>query len=348
MLSSASTDNGRPVLIGGGLAVGFGVLVSLLIAATAPKGPHWSTGLQLVAYLLASMSIAGVLGLIFAVPRVRTEQHDVADAAHGTSERFSANSNLEQISDWLTKILVGAGLVQIASAPKALAALGDYLGKGLPIPNAPAACVGVVVYGIAGGFLFTYLWGRLRLRVLLEASEKQAEEQSRREEVVASLAAASAKSTNPESTRSISRAVTVASQAVERSPTAGFRAVLWVDDHPGNNVDIADALRTLGIPVDLALSTEEALRLLNAQRHGLVITDLGRTEDGEEVVDAGVDLLQEIRRRGIQLPVFVYAGRRAVDREEELLEQGATLATNRPTEVFTRAVEIITGAPPRG
>ncbi|HEX4982276.1 MAG TPA: response regulator [Ilumatobacteraceae bacterium] len=334
-----SRDNGQPILIAGSIALGLGIVATFLIAVTASGGPYWSIGLQLTVYMFAAVALAGVLGLIFAVPRARTE------SVEQTTERYSANSNLEQISDWLTKILVGAGLVQLGSLPSGLGSMGDFLGEDLGIPNAEAAAVTIVLYGAGTGFLFVYLWVRLRLRVLLELSEKQAEEQSRQEEVAASLTVASAKSTAPESPTSISRAASEATAAVQRRPSADFRSILWVDDFPQNNNEIVHALTTLGIPVDSALSTEEALRLVDPWRHGLVITDLGRRENGIEHPDAGLELLQELRRRDISLPVFVFAGLRGVERRDELLEAGAALATNRATELFSRAVETITGSP---
>ncbi len=339
MLGETSRDNGQPILVAGAIALGLGIVSTLVIALTATGGPYWSVGLQLAVYMFAAVALAGLLGLIFAVPRARTE------SVEQTTERYSANSNLEQISDWLTKILVGAGLVQLGALPSGLGSMGEFLGEDLPIPNAEATAVTIVLYGAGTGFLFVYLWVRLRLRVLLESSEKQAEEQSRQEEVAASLAVASARSTTPESQTSISRAASDATAAVQRRPSADFRSVLWVDDHPQNNNEIVHALRTLGIPVDLALSTEEALRLVDPMRHGLVITDFGRWESGIENAEAGLDLLRALRKRDISLPVFVFAGRRGIERRDDLLEAGAALATNRATELFSRAVETITGSP---
>ena len=96
------------------------------------------------------------------------------DAANSKSGSYTSNSNLEQISDWLTKVLVGAGLVQLAALPGGLRALGDYLGEGLTGPNAAASAVSFTIYGAGIGFLIVYLWVRLRLRGLLESTEQQA------------------------------------------------------------------------------------------------------------------------------------------------------------------------------
>src|SRR5690348_5138906 len=112
------------VLYGGsGAALVVGSLAGILVAV----GAHapWSEGLRWFLYMIATAVLALILGLIFGVPRARSE------FIAGASERYASNSNLEQISDWLTKLLVGAGLVQLTSTPGRLRDLGEYLGSGM-------------------------------------------------------------------------------------------------------------------------------------------------------------------------------------------------------------------------
>src|SRR5271166_176498 len=94
----------------GGLA---GIFVAL------GSGAPWSEGLRWFLYMIATAVIAVILGLVFGVPRARSE------FIAGATERYAANSNLEQISDWLTKLLVGAGLVQLTSVPGRRSRPGD-------------------------------------------------------------------------------------------------------------------------------------------------------------------------------------------------------------------------------
>ena len=333
-------DNGRPILVAGVLGLGGGVVAAMLLAATASKGPYWSDGFALVVYMSAAVALSGLLGLIFAVPRART------DAAPPSAGRYSTNSNLEQISDWLTKLLVGAGLVQLGALPGGLASLGDFLGAGSKIPNGEAVTVMLVLYGSGIGFLFVYLWVRLRLRVLLEASEQQAEDQWRTEEVAASLTEATDSSEVEESQQKIERVARRATTAVAGRSAADLKAVLWVDDHPENNARLVEALGNLGIAVDEVVSTAEALQRFSARTHAVVITDLGRTEDGAERNMAGLELIKALRERGETCPIVVYAGSRGVQLRSELIRAGAQLVTNRPTEVFDRTVRLITGTAP--
>ena len=118
--------------------------------------------------------------------------------------------------------------------------------------------------------------------------------------------------------------------------------LLWVDDHPENNVSIVRALQGLGISVDTVLSTREALAHLERQTYGLIISDLGRFEDGEEQPMAGKDLLDALKERGITTPVIIFAGARGKQLEQELLAAGASLVSQRASQVFEEAVRICT------
>lgn len=84
------------------------------------------------------------------------------------------------------------------------------------------------------------------------------------------------------------------------------RSILWVDDHPENNVMLAETWRRDGILVETARSTADALRLLDRQRYALVISDMVRTESGVEVPDAGLQLLYQVRARDAATPFALY------------------------------------------
>jgi hypothetical protein len=74
----------------------------------------------------AAALAGGVIGFLFGIPRTVPG----ASAPGATGTQYQGNTNLEQISDWLTKILVGIGLVQIGHAPAALGRLAAQLKGG--------------------------------------------------------------------------------------------------------------------------------------------------------------------------------------------------------------------------
>jgi uncharacterized membrane protein YciS (DUF1049 family) len=76
---------------------------------------------------------------------------------------FTPNTNLEQISDWLTKIIVGATLVQIGTIRVYFSKLCLWVGEQLHQPIAGIFCGGIVIYFFFAGFLWGYLWCSIRI-----------------------------------------------------------------------------------------------------------------------------------------------------------------------------------------
>lgn len=111
----------------------------------------------------ASFMAAGMLGVIFGVPRYVAE-------TQGRS--YLANTNLEQISDWLTKILVGVGLAQGREIVHGLDSIarrfGDVLGSG---SQGSAVALALMIVNLASGFFYLYVWARLYFPPLLQLSE---------------------------------------------------------------------------------------------------------------------------------------------------------------------------------
>lgn len=127
------------------------------------------------------------------------------------------------------------------------------------------------------------------------------------------------------------------------------RRILWVDDQPRNNAFEISKLRAEGNEVIDAKSTTEAMALIVSGREpfALVISDMGRREEGEYRAKAGVLLIQAIRRAGLdELPVFIYSSARYLERtKQEVLSAGGNGATASPVELFEAVHSIL---PPAG
>ena len=125
------------------------------------------TGAALIA--AAAASVGGLLGFLFGIPR--TLQQDSpspappspAGAAVGignsSTYRQNVNTNLEQISDWLTKILVGVGLTQLKDLPDKLAELA----VAFPVLTgntsfSMALILNFLICGFFAGYLLTRLF----------------------------------------------------------------------------------------------------------------------------------------------------------------------------------------------
>lgn len=134
----------------------------------------------------AAAVVGGLAGFLFGIPRtLQQEASGEQGAAEGSQGEpaggavrdggrtaYRANTNLEQISDWLTKILVGVGLTQLGEIENGIAALASGIGPAFDGVGHPEVVAGsLVIYFLICGFIFTYLWARLFLVGQLAAAD---------------------------------------------------------------------------------------------------------------------------------------------------------------------------------
>ncbi len=91
-------------------------------------------------------------------------------------------------------------------------------------------------------------------------------------------------------------------EVVNGEPADSIGRVLWVDDHPENNLAEKRYLEQHRIGVYQVKTTKDALTLLRMYAYGAVISDMGRNNKPL----AGLELLNAIRSRGDRRPFFVY------------------------------------------
>jgi CheY-like chemotaxis protein len=116
-----------------------------------------------------------------------------------------------------------------------------------------------------------------------------------------------------------------------------IKKILWVDDNPGNNAYESAQLQSLGVSVETALSTEEALGLLTKREvsYDAVISDMGRNErSGAYNPNAGIDLIRSVRSRELSIPIIIYAGHRSLARRDEVIAAGGAGITDSPSSLF--------------
>ena len=344
-MSFGAYKNARRLLVGGMV---MGLVLPAVYAVQAETIVQFvsvtSVGLIVAA---ASLTLGGLLGFIFGIPRFLQEGRETGpdqDTPEGPRNNrhapYAGNTSLEQISDWLTKILIGVGLTQLANIPGALADLGDSVAVGLGgFPGASVFVPGLVVFAILDGFFLGYLWTRLYLPSLFAESDVRA--------VIASARQEGFDAGEHNVVRASSEAAAVAVPESAKGARTRLKA-LWVDDQPTNNANEIQWLeKLLGIEFETKTSTDEALEALAANPNGyaLVISDMGRPGDPR----AGYTLLERIRERGSQLPFIIYAGRSAAAHDEEARRRGALGSTNSPTrllELVTEAIKDKAGSRP--
>ena len=128
-------------------------------------------------------------GFLFGLPRYAptlsrriTEGSSGRDSSTGqfTSSVYSPSNNLEQVSDWLTKLLIGAGLVQLGVIANGLTdltraiAATTVMGPASPESLASAQIVAgsILIVYVVLGFLALYAGTALSYRRLLEEYEE--------------------------------------------------------------------------------------------------------------------------------------------------------------------------------
>ena len=85
----------------------------------------------------------------------------------------------------------------------------------------------------------------------------------------------------PKQPLSIKAATILESRILRNRSIIQRTRILWVDDSPANNQSETEFLRDLGIDIDTALSTAEALEQLRRNHYDLLITDQSRPEKSE-------------------------------------------------------------------
>lgn len=150
-----------------------GALVVIFYGGSRSFNPVAAICSGLMISLAATLG-AGLIGFIFGMPYARDTAGNspVAPAEGNEAQKLQSpatayrpNTSLEQISDWLTKILVGVGLVEINRAPDVLARVVRFLSPSLDAgAEARPIVAAVLIFFCVCGFLFGFLWARLYLR----------------------------------------------------------------------------------------------------------------------------------------------------------------------------------------
>jgi hypothetical protein len=178
-----------------------GILIPLvgIVPILIYTGPNGAFGVAMLT-ALSSGAVGLLLGLLFGVPRqvssgairqAGTSTADTSGTAQGNAiqqltpnqarsqaSRFATSTNLAEVSDWLTKLLLGAGLVSLTKIGAPLGHLIDTVAAGLTVATSPSSSAKLVAgailfgYGAIGfliGYLVTTLWYQSELEKVLVA-----------------------------------------------------------------------------------------------------------------------------------------------------------------------------------
>ena len=245
----------------------------------------------------------------------------------GTPTPMEINSNLVEVSDWLTKIIVGVGLIELKSLPGSARSMAAFIAPSLAIDTATAMAVvgGIMLFFSVHGFLIGYLLTRIYLSIMIKRADSLVKNESVRLESGKEIEVTELSRLQQKSLDDMQEAVTQlllahppdgspAVTALAGMPTAQKPAslVLWLDDHPRNNTLLVEQLERENIKVDQAVSMRQALAMLQQKPYALLITDMARAENGRRLKDAGVRTVREVRQAHAALPIIVYCSKDTV------------------------------------
>jgi CheY-like chemotaxis protein len=323
------------------LAVGLIALAVFAAQATSLVGLLGVLGAGL-ALVGAGAAVGAVIGFLFGIPRRLQEPaappaRETPDVAPQPGLRWAGNTSLEQISDWLTKIIVGVGLTQLLNIPDALASLGGVVGPALGgFPGSAAFGTLEFVWFTIGGFFTAYLWTSLRLTALLVSSEEDAKRAQAHEFDLQIRAIEVATDLRKAAGPTLPTAGAAGAASGEKAATgagAGPGRILWVDDRPSNNAREIKQLSEQGFDVTTRTDSKAALQELKSHPNDfdVVITDLKRGYDRE----AGYKFLKDAGAGSDSNASFiVYTLSSNPDLDAEARGHGAIGGTNSPIRLF--------------
>jgi len=145
----------------------FGAAWIFVYALTTPGSHGTYLGVGMLT-AIAALLIGCLIGFLFGIPRVVSS----GQVRLGQSSDYAPSSNLSEVSDWLTKLLLGAGLVQLTHLGAPLAGLIDHVATALYVGTAYAGAAkvtagtiifGYVAIGLLDGYVVTTMWYQRRL-----------------------------------------------------------------------------------------------------------------------------------------------------------------------------------------
>jgi hypothetical protein len=158
----------------------FLVIGIIVVFAHLGLKPETSTALL---WVLASLIAGTAVGFLFGIPKILQNEKQTSDGTDAQSSdkqssyRQQVNTNLTEISDWLTKIIVGLTLINLVNIPPYMSRLADVVAFGLNPYDAgkeKSFSLAIIICFPVLGFFFGYLYTRLFLAGAFSRADQDA------------------------------------------------------------------------------------------------------------------------------------------------------------------------------
>jgi hypothetical protein len=333
-------------IVFGSVLSGLLMIIALAFFAFQPGGPGvgaFGTGVVVGG---GGVAVGALLGLLFGVPRLLEQPKNATtvEGAAPTGSGYQANTNLTEISDWLTKIIVGISLIQLGTIRDQLLALVEALAPGFGTSAGAAPFVaGLLATSTFTGFLTGYLLARIYLprvfneadvifrvteasrRVVVAAVQQQTIDSSEADAAAIRLidqalsSSASAQQPSSEDLTEALRRASPGTRAFIVSRAADLRSSTWESDK---------ATMALTIPVFRALlQIDDTDHYVHGQL-GFALKDHAQADNAGSIAELSRAI--ELRGDAETGGWLFYEWNRALARVR------AELATNRPSEAAVK------------
>jgi hypothetical protein len=187
------------------------------------------------------------------------------------------NTNLQEISDWLTKVIVGASLVELTKLPPLVERFAAFMAKGAnPYDPSPAVALVILGYFWSCGLLFGYLWTRYEIAVTSQPADYDSE----------ALAAVGRWLNQPPSPKDEEARVTMM-DAIKAS-SAGAKVKIFLDAEKYRE-PATEAVNERSLPVFQALVEADAQEIFHRNRGQYALALMGRKKDPNDPAASKAD-----------------------------------------------------------
>ena len=179
-----------------GITSSFLFIISCLAAALAAcffvvviysqslLGNHNGACSTLFMVAASSYAVGNMLGFLFGIPKTIQGEKDPSKTKNGG---YQVNTSLEQISDWLTKMIVGAGLVELKDIKTSLVSISVRIAGDIGNEKSQSIVIASIICFMILGFFVTYLSTRLYIANALAAANAELQEDAEEDKRKASL-----------------------------------------------------------------------------------------------------------------------------------------------------------------
>lgn len=149
--------------------------IGACFAGAAVSRAYWDFFGLLLILSLASLLSGVLFGFLFGIPKLNRNYDPRRD--EGRTTKYTPNTNLEDVSDWLTKIIIGVTLTQLTKIPGSLQSIADSILTNVNCETlncnfAGPVIISLLIYFFIAGFTAGYYYTRLFLPNLFSVMEE--------------------------------------------------------------------------------------------------------------------------------------------------------------------------------